>query len=382
MILKASDIAVASLKCTPAELEITWQNSTYSVYSSAWLRYNDPVNRDPLTGQRRVSLLDLPHSPQLQTAEPQPSGHITLSWDDGKTSVFSLSWLRAFDRSLRISPRPTRLPWMGQPVEAFAWCDYPEWIANPSSREGWLYYVGRDGLAFLRDVPIEEGAGKAALLRIAAFLSLAGETNDCRLFDIHSVSETSNNGYIITSPPVYTDQPYRDPVPGFQLLHCLSAAGGAGETIFVDGMAVAERLRAQDPDAFTTLSQIPILYRFEDAAVKLVTERTILEIDTRGEFRAIRYDDRSIAPLPLKGPRLKKYYAAFRQLVELLHEPTRSVASRLQAGDLVLFDNSRILRGHSIGVHHLQGSHVDADGLYSALAVLSRKLRDGNTVGS
>lgn len=376
MILKASDIAVAALKCTPGELEIAWQNSSYSVYSSLWLRDNDPVNRDPLTGQRLVSLLDFPLAPQLKAAEPEPAGHITLSWDDGETSVFPLSWLRAFDRGLRISPRPTRLPWMGQPAEAFAWCDYSEWIANPASREDWLYYVGRDGLAFLRGVTIEEGPAKAALLRIAASISFGGETNDSRLFDIRSVPEVSNNGYIIPPPPVYTDHPYRDPVPGFQLLHCLSAAGHGGESVFLDGMAVAERLRAHDADAFTTLSQIPILYRFEELA--LVTERTMLEIDTQGEFRAISYDDRSIAPLPLKGPRLKKYYAAYRQLAELLRKPARSVACRLQPGDLVLFDNTRILHGHaalSVGARHFQGYHLDADGLYSALAVLSRKPR-------
>jgi alpha-ketoglutarate-dependent taurine dioxygenase len=379
MIVKASDTAVAALKCTPGELEITWQNSSYSVYSSVWLRDNDPVNRDPLTGQRLVSLIDLPQAPQLQAAEPEPAGHITLSWDDGKTSVFSLGWLRAFDRGLRISPRPTRLPWMRQPAEAFAWCDYSEWIANPASREDWLYYVGRDGLAFLRDVPIEDGAAKAALLRIAASISVGGETNDSRLFDIRNVPEASNNGYIIPPLPVYTDHPYRDPVPGFQLLHCLSAPGQGGESVFVDGMAVAECLRAHDPDAFTTLSQIPILYRFEDAGVELVTERTMLEVDTQGQFRAFCYDDRSIAPLPLKEPRLKKYYAAYRQLAELLREPARSVSCRLQPGDLVLFDNTRILHGHtafSVGARHFQGCHTDADGLYSALAMLSRQRRD------
>jgi alpha-ketoglutarate-dependent taurine dioxygenase len=377
MILKASDIAVAALKCTPGELEITWQNSSYSVYSSVWLRDNDPVNRDPLTGQRLVSLLDFPRDPQLKAAEPEPAGHITLSWDDGETSVFPLSWLRAFDRGLRISPRPTRLPWMGQSAEAFVWCDYSEWIAKPASREDWLYYVGRDGLAFLRDVPIEEGAAKAALLRIAASISVGGETNNSRLFDIRSVPETSNNGYIIPPPPVYTDHPYRDPVPGFQLLHCLSAPGQGGESVFVDGMAVAERLRALDADAFTTLSQIPILYRFEEIA--LVTERTMLEVDTQGEFRAIYCDDRSIAPIPLKGPRLSKYYAAYRQLAELLREPARSLGCRLQPGDLVLLDNTRILHGHSafsVGARHFQGYHLDADGPYSALAMLSRQRRD------
>jgi alpha-ketoglutarate-dependent taurine dioxygenase len=145
----------------------------------------------------------------------------------------------------------------------------------------------------------------------------------------------------------------------------------------VDGMAVAERLRAHDADAFTTLSQIPILYRFEELA--LANERTMLEVDTQGEFRAIHYDDRSIAPLPLRGPRLKKYYAAYRQLAELLREPARSVGWRLQPGDLVLFDNTRILHGHAafcVGALHFQGCYLDADGLYSALAVLSRQRRD------
>ena len=62
--MKTSDIAVATLKCTPGELEITWQNSSYSVYSSVWLRDNDPVNHDPLTGQRLVSLMTsrVPHN--------------------------------------------------------------------------------------------------------------------------------------------------------------------------------------------------------------------------------------------------------------------------------------------------------------------------------
>ncbi len=381
MIVKAPDVAVAELKCLPGELEITWQNSSYSVYSSIWLRDNDPVHRDPLTGQRRVSLLDFPQAPQLVTAEAQPAGHLTLRWDDGKGSVFPLSWLRAFDSSLRITTRPTRLPWTGQSAGAFAHCDYTEWIANPARRQDWLYYVGRDGLAFLRDVPSGDNAGKAALLRIATSISLASEVNDNHLLEIRSIPEPSNNGYITSPPLVGTEQPYRDPVPGFQLLHCLSADGPGAETIFVDGMAVAERLRAHDADAFNTLSQISVLYRFADGAVELATERTMLEVDTQGQFRAICYDDRSIAPLPFKGPRLKKYYAAYRQLAELLHEPARAVTWRLQLGDLVLFDNSRILHGHSTGARHLQGYPIDADGLYNALAVLSRERRDGNTLG-
>jgi gamma-butyrobetaine dioxygenase len=370
MIAKAAEIDVAAVKCTPSELVLTWQNSTYSVYSSLWLRDNDPANRDAGTGRRMISLLDLPREPRLHAAELCPPGHITLSWEDGETSVFSLRWFRAFDLSLRIGSRPTRMPWMGQPATDFAWCDYEEWTKNPASREDWLYYVGRDGLAFLRGVPGQEGA----VQRVAALIG--------------SVRETNNLAYTSPGMPAHTEDPYRDPVPGFRWLHCLSAASQGGESIFVDGMAAAERVRARDTDAFSTLCQTPILYRFQDATVDFAAERTMIEIDTQGEFRAIYYDDRSIAPLPLKGPRLKKYYPAYRQLAELLREPERSVVYRLQAGDLVLFDNTRILHGRaafSIGAdgEHLQACYMDADGLYSSLAVLSRRrsLHDVNNTG-
>lgn len=371
MIAKAADLDVADVKCTPGELTLNWLDSSYSVYSAAWLRDNDPAHRDARTGQRLISLVDLPQEAKLEAAELGPPGHITLSWEDGATSVFPLGWLRVFDRSLRIGSRPARLPWLGQPAEAFACCDYKEWVENPLSREDWLYYAARDGLAFLRNVPVED----AAVLQVADLIGYVRETNYGRIFDVRSVAEPNNLAYTSRGLPVHTDNPYRDPVPGFQLLHCLAAAGQGGESIFVDGMAVAERLRVHDADVFTTLCETPILFRFQDATVDLVAERTMFELDTQGQFRAIYYNDRSIAPLQLKGLRLKKYYAAYRQLAQLLHEPARSVVCRLQPGDLVLLDNTRMLHGRtafSNGSRHLQGCYVDADGLYSSLAVLSR----------
>ena len=50
MIAKAAEIDVAAVKCTPNELVLTWQNSSYSVYTALWLRDNDPVTRDARTG--------------------------------------------------------------------------------------------------------------------------------------------------------------------------------------------------------------------------------------------------------------------------------------------------------------------------------------------
>jgi gamma-butyrobetaine dioxygenase len=357
--LTTANIELTALTCKPGELTLSWQNSTYSVYSALWLRDNDPANRDPGTGERRISLLDLPLEPRLRNAETYPPGHITLTWEDGAISVFSLHWLREFDHSLRTGARPTRMPWMGQSSQEFAACDYEEWVRNPCSRKDWLYYAGRDGLAFLRNVSTEDGT----VSRVAERIGFVRETNFGHTFEV-SISPTPRGH-------VSTGSPYRDPIPGFQLLHCLSAAGG--ESIFADGMAVAERLRVQNPEAFAVLSQTPILFQFQGQAVDLVAERTMLDIDTQQQFRAICYNDRFVAPLHLKGPRIKKYYPAYRLLSELLRDPARFVVWPLRAGDIALVDNSRVLHECSgSSGDRLQACYVDADGLYSSLAVLVR----------
>jgi alpha-ketoglutarate-dependent taurine dioxygenase len=45
---------------------------------------------------------------------------------------------------------------------------------------------------------------------------------------------------------VITDNPYRDPVPTVQLLHCLREAAAGGDTGLIDGFAAAAALRAED----------------------------------------------------------------------------------------------------------------------------------------
>jgi gamma-butyrobetaine dioxygenase len=367
MTAKQLELAVTALRCRPDDLTLTWHNNTYSVYNATWLRDNDPIRRDR-NGERLASVTDLPAEPKLRSAEASPPGHLTLNWEDGLTSVFSLAWLKAYDRSLRTGLRPTRMPWMGQPVSNFASCDYSEWIADATAREDWLYYATRDGVAFLRNVPGEAGT----LLRFAESISAIRETHKGRSFHVRPAAPS-------LPLPVHTDQPYRDPVPGFRLLHCLDTAGQGGESILVDGMAAAEHLRARDADVFATLCQVPVWFRFQNAAVDFSVERTLLEMDPHGQFRAICYNDRHIAPLPLKGPQLKKFYPALRRLAAVVSEPARQVVYQLQPGDLVLVDNTRILHGHTAptgdGPHHLQVCYLDADVLFSSLAVLSRQRR-------
>ena len=79
-------------------------------------------------------------------------------------------------------------------------------------------------------------------------------------------------------------------------------------------------------------------------------------------------------PVASMGP----VYRAYRKLAVLVRDPAFETRVRLGAGDLVAFDNHRMLHGReafdaNAGPRHLQGCYVDRDELLSRIRVLERR---------
>ena len=109
-----------------------------------------------------------------------------------------------------------------------------------AARAEWLTRLLQDGIAFLRDVP----CGEAGILEAASLMGRVSETNYGRVFEVRSVPQPENLAYSDLGLGLHTDNPYREPVPGFQVLHVLVASPDGGESIFGDGFAIAEHLRS------------------------------------------------------------------------------------------------------------------------------------------
>merc|ERR550532_1460753 len=185
----------------------------------------------------------------------------------------------------------------------------------------------------------------------------------------------------------HTDNPYRFPTPDFQLLHaiehcsCTGAAPCEECTVMnymVDGFYIAEKLRQEDPEAFELLCTVPV--RFEnnggDNSSALVHVAPHFELDedpqSHGQhrLRAIRFSAKSgqYAP-PLGHAKLDAFYRARRRFSELLHDGRDTLSLQLAPGDLLVFDNQRVLHARSQiaptdGEHWVQGCYVDRDGLW------------------
>jgi len=74
---------------------------------------------------------------------------------------------------------------------------------------------------------------------------------------------------------------------------------------------------------------------------------------------------------------IPRAYRAARRFHQLAADPLFQIRYPFSAGDLVGFDNRRILHGRDgfdpgSGFRHLRGTYVDHDEMYSRLRVLSR----------
>jgi len=243
---------------------------------------------------------------------------------------------------------------------------------------GWLDELLRLGFIVFTGVPAEAGA----VLKVAETFGFTRVTNFGALFDVRSTPEASDLAYTALSLDAHTDNPYRDPVPGVQLLHCLVNETSGGLSTLVDGFAAAEHLRAYDAPAFECLARTPVQFRYRDARTELTASAPLIELDVTGRVRAVHFSPR-LDFSPLKPPReLAEFYRARRALDRLLRSPERELRFLLARGDLMMMDNRRLLHGRTAfdpaeGERHLQGCYIDIDAPRSLYRVLRRRRSAG-----
>ena len=359
-----------------AILTVTWADGRASRFPALWLADNRPETRRGADGQRLLDAVELPEDVVVRTADIVAGGIEVAFACFERPSLFDPAWLRghALDPASRAERRRAPQLWDATLARhSLPAADYPEVARDKSALLAWLRHVDCLGFALLHRVPTTPGA----VCGVVGLFGYVRETNYGRLFDVVSVEEPHNLAFTAMALGNHTDNPYRDPVPQLQLLHCLEAAGEGGESIVVDGFAAAERLRGEAPEAFDLLATTKVPFRYvEPGAVDLRHAAPLIELDVDGELRTIRYNSRSIGPIDLDPDALPAFYAAHRRFGRLLHDPAMTVGFRLRPGDLFIVDNRRVLhgrRGFGGGRRHLQGTYADADSLMSKLRVLERE---------
>ena len=297
-------------------------------------------------------------------------GALLLEWEDGHRSFFSPASL--LEASAARPAGPTQIRWDSGRGSSLCRHVWDRVSTEESALSEWLRETAVFGFALLRAAPQVAGA----VADVAEIFGAVRETNYGRVFDVRVSVDATNLADTALPLSPHTDNPYRRPTPTLQLLHCLSSEAEGGETVLVDGFAAVERLGRNRPDLLALLARTPIRYAYRDGQAQLAADFPIVTLDREGMPTALHLNNRSKG-VPAGAPeQVREWYDAYFALLAVVDDPAQQVVFRLEPGDLVLFDNERVLHGRTgfsgAGARHLQGCYADRDGLLSTLAVLER----------
>ncbi len=348
--------------------------SALAAFPPIWLRDNCPCQscRDSKSTQKLFQPTDLPRDIAVAEVHEADDTIAVTFLPDGHRSVFSREWLLA-QRSA--APARSRELWRGVDLDdTVGRAEWSSYSSDDRERLRVLHGVERRGFAILRGTPTTE----RTVLGVARTFGYVRVTNYGEVFDVRVEAEPTNLAFSALAISPHTDNPYRDPVPTMQLLHCLENSVPGGESGLVDGVLAANILRDEHPEYFNVLSHTPVTFAWSDDHNVLSAMRPIIELDERGRLRSIRLNSRSMQALRLDFDDVVAYYDAYRAFFDIVTDPELAHTFRLEAGDCLIFDNTRLLHSRTAfdasqaGRRHLQGCYADLDGLVSTVAVLER----------
>lgn len=361
----------------------TWADGTSLACYSLWLVENT-VGVEPRSRESSIDPADLPSPACISEAAVDHDGALLLTWnpaagigDRHRSSRVHPGWLRHIAEAQH---EPAALL-----PEVRAWTaadfDEPPTVScqgEPDDEDlaEWLGLLCGWGVARLRC-----GVAEPELLdRLGPRVGPLRGSNFGATWDVRSVPNPDSTANTDLNLGQHTDLPTRETPPGFQFLHCVENTVDGGWSRMTDGHAVVSRLRRHHPDDFAALSTLH--WTFFNRSTFADHRWTGPIIDDLGPrypltLRAF-YPVRGFpAMAPVDQPRA---YRAMRTFSQVAHDPTLRIRFPFEPGDVIAFDNRRILHGRdsfdaASGSRWLRGCYIDQDDVFSTVRVLARQQR-------
>lgn len=358
---------------------LVWSDGREQRLHPLWLREQAPdcESRDPRTGQRLLDAWSLPLDLRVTEVAPRGGEGLDLAFSDGHRTRYSLAELRA---ALLGENAEESLLSPGQ--EAWRVADAPHseaelaaLEADPAALLAALQSLHRFGFLLVRGMPVEMDG----IERFAKLIGPLRETNWGRIADVKALPQAFDLTMTPRALEAHADNPYREPVPGYVLLHCLVNNADGGDSAITDGFAAALELRARDPEGYETLTRTRPKFRYLDEETLLESDGSLIELDAAGRLKQVRLSNRTDSIDALQPEVLERYYRARRAFTDIVNDEAFQLRFKLQPGDMLVMDNYRLLHGRTAykpgsGHRHMRQGYMDRDSVASRRKILARRL--------
>jgi gamma-butyrobetaine dioxygenase len=361
-------------------VDVGWADGSSARFHHIWLRDNCACDEcvHPITKEQTYELVSAPVENPARSATVAGEGELDVVWSvDGHRSRYHPGWLRAH----RYDGAPAhaddeRIVWDAATPGVPPTFDGPGVLADDDTLLEWLVALHAFGVSKLRGVP----PSPDMVGQVAARVGIVRETNFGVLWDVRSEPAPITNANTPLSLPPHVDLATREYQPGLQFLHCIENSAAGGQGVYLDGFRVAEILRDEHPDDYAVLTSVPWQWANRSKVSDYRWTSTPIVADQSGRVVEVRIGNWLRAPLAAPFEAVEAAYAAYRRLFVLTYRNDLAVRVSFAPGDLLAFDNRRILHGRDAygagdGGRWLRGCYSERDELESRIRILQRARR-------
>lgn len=364
-----SSMHILSMSKTDVSIIVTWSTQAVSEYFYIWLRDIDPIDFHPKTQERLFDLtsVDIDIQPVSVTLDTEG---IRLQWpEEERVSLFSHALLQRYANksALQDPAKIEHSSWkQGFTVQKFDAAT----VAKENNLLPLLTQLKKDGVVIVTQLEGEKGGE-----RFGDLIGFKRETNFGVMFEVKNKVDPNNLAYTSISLPLHTDLSNQELPPGYQFLHCIVNNAEGGESVLADGFSICESLKQEDEQAFQLLSEHPMPFRFHDKSCDIRYRHNIIGLDDSGRLMQFIFNAHLADAPDCEGALNIEYYRAYQALMRKVRETEYRVELKLNAGEMMIFDNRRVLHGRnsfdpSTGDRHLRGYYIDRGEVDSKVRVL------------
>lgn len=376
---QSDDLVITALDMEADGLLLEWSDGHRSFFHAIWLRdccYCSDCG-DTYSSKRFLVPSDISPDTHIDRAEIDPRGKLSISWlPQAHESHYDAGWLRhnCYDDAARQARFHRPILWRADIAEAIPSVDFAAAESDDRKRLS-LYRKLRDyGLVRITGGSAEPGAVEA----VAKLIGGLGESAYTPIFDLSPSSSVKTMGNTFKTVVPHTDEAFRYAPPGVNILGCVRPATDGGESILIDGFAVAEHLREHDLEAFELLCRYGQTFnRIHPGELDQRGRQRMIALDDRGEVIGIRVHTRAAGPLNLPRDLVIPYYRAHQAFCALMMSSEFQLRFQIGAGESVMFDNHRVLHARaefSDPRRFLQICNVGRETFHERLRLLAARL--------
>ncbi len=369
-------MTVSKLTVRTDTLVVTWTDGTTTQFPTIWLRDNCPSGLHPKTHERILDLLAIDEAPVLLSAALEENTAL-LEYADGHKSRMPIFLITAHGPGQHEADAGDVLAQLWRAdlgAENISRHGAAPILSDDFALKSWMQDTAEYGLTIINQLQDRNDAG----VEVAERVGFLRTTNFGTTFEVINKPDPNNLAYTSVALPLHTDLPNQEVPPGYQFLHCLANEATGGGSLFADGFAMAEDLRTEDHEAFRLLCDVAIPFCFHDDSTDIRVHRPVITLGSKGEVIEIRYNAHLAGIFDMPAEIMPIYYRAYRAYMAKTRDPKYRLTLKLKAGEMVVFDNRRVLHGRdsfdpSTGFRHLHGCYVDRGEFFSRLRLLARE---------